>query len=172
MEAIYSALDVDSYHCFLKYVRNIFSTSTGLPRWCLSPSHTISLPPPILPKIKLIKNQTCRQRLKIFYSLAAFGLQMYFVKCSEKAMATHSSTLAWRIPWTEECSPWGHEESDTYWATSLSLFTFMHWRRKWQPTPVFLPEESQEWWSLVGCHLWGRTESNTTEAIQQHNVLN
>ena len=48
-------------------------------------------------------------------------------------------------------------------ATSLSLFTFMHWRRKWQPTPVFLPGESQGWGSLVGCHLWGHTESNTTE---------
>ena len=42
------------------------------------------------------------------------------------------------------------------WATSLSLFTFMHWRRKWQPTPVFLPGESQGRGSLVGCHLWGR----------------
>ena len=31
----------------------------------------------------------------------------------------------------------------------------MHWRRKWQPTPVFLPGESQGWGSLVGCHLWG-----------------
>ena len=50
------------------------------------------------------------------------------------------------------------------WATSLSLFTFMHWRRKWQPTPVFLPGESQGWGRLVGCHLWGRTESDTTEA--------
>jgi len=40
---------------------------------------------------------------------------------------------------------------------------FMHWRRKWQPTPVFLPGESQGWGSLVGCHLWGRTESDTTE---------
>ena len=50
------------------------------------------------------------------------------------------------------------------WATSLSLFTFMHWRRKWQPTPVFLPGESQEWGNLVGCSLWGRTESDTTEA--------
>ena len=49
-------------------------------------------------------------------------------------------------------------------ATSLPLFTFMHWRRKWQPTPVFLPGESQERGSLVGCHLWGRTESDTTEA--------
>ena len=41
------------------------------------------------------------------------------------------------------------------WATSLSLFTFMHWRRKWQPTPVFLPGESQGRGSLLGCHLWG-----------------
>ena len=49
------------------------------------------------------------------------------------------------------------------WATSLSLFTFMHWRRKWQLTPVLLPGESQERGSLVGCHLWGHTESDTTE---------
>ena len=47
--------------------------------------------------------------------------------------------------------------------TSLSLFTFMHWGRKWQPTPVFLPGESQGWGSLVGCRLWGRTESDMTE---------
>ena len=49
------------------------------------------------------------------------------------------------------------------WATSLSLFTFMHWRRKWQPTLVFLPGESQGQGSLVGCCLWGLTESDTTE---------
>ena len=48
-------------------------------------------------------------------------------------------------------------------ATSLWLFTFMHWRRKWQPTPVFLPGESQGWGSLVGCRVWGRTESDTTD---------
>ena len=50
--------------------------------------------------------------------------------------------------------------------TRLSDFTFtsMHWRRKWQPTPVFLPGESQGQGSLVGCHLWGCTESDTTEA--------
>ena len=47
--------------------------------------------------------------------------------------------------------------------TSLSPFTFMHWRRKWQPTPVFLPGESQGRGSLVGCRLWGRTESDMTE---------
>ena len=50
------------------------------------------------------------------------------------------------------------------WATSLSLFTFMHWRRKGQPTPVYLPGESQGWRSLVGHRLWGRTESDTTDA--------
>ena len=49
------------------------------------------------------------------------------------------------------------------WVTSLSLFTFMHWRRKWQLTPVFLPGESQGRGSLVGCRLWGCTESDTTE---------
>ena len=69
---------------------------------------------------------------------------------TEKVMAPHSSTLAWKIPWTEEPGRLrsmgslrvGHNS-----ATSLSLFTFMHWRRKWQPIPVFLPRESQ---GLVG----------------------
>ena len=85
----------------------------------------------------------------------------------EKAMAPHSSTLAWKIPWTEEpgrLQSTGSLEVRHDWATSLSLFTFMHWRRKWQPTPVFLPGESQGRGSLVGCHLWGRTELDTTEA--------
>ena len=47
----------------------------------------------------------------------------------------------------------------------LSDFTFMHWRRKWQPTPVFLPGESQGWGSLVGCHLWGGTELDMTSDL-------
>ena len=51
--------------------------------------------------------------------------------------------------------------------TRLSNFTFTHWRRQWQPTPVFLPGESQGRGSLVGCRLWSRTESDTTEATQQ-----
>ena len=46
-------------------------------------------------------------------------------------------------------------------------FTFMHWRRKWQPTPVFLPGESRRRGSLVGCRLWGHIESNTTEVTYQ-----
>ena len=76
----------------------------------------------------------------------------------EKAMATHSRTLAWKIPWMEEpgrLKSMGSLGVGHDWTTSLSLFTFMHWRRKWQPTPVFLPGESQGRGSLVGCHLWG-----------------
>ena len=65
-----------------------------------------------------------------------------------KAMAPHSSTLAWKIPWAEEpgrLQSMGLQRAGLDWATSLSLLTFMHWRRKWQPTPVFLPGESQGW---------------------------
>ena len=65
---------------------------------------------------------------------------------SEKAVAPHSSTLAWKIPWTEEpgrLQSMGLLRVGHDWMTSLSLFTFMHWRMKWQPTPVFLPGESQ-----------------------------
>ena len=85
----------------------------------------------------------------------------------EKEIATHSRDLAWRIPGTEEPCGLLYKGSHRVghdWATSLSLFTFMHWRRKWQPTPVFLPGESQGRGSHVGCCLWGRTESDTTEA--------
>ena len=84
----------------------------------------------------------------------------------EKAMAPHSSTLAWKIPWTEEPGKlqfMGLQRVGHNWVTSLSLFIFMHWKRKWQPTPVFLPGESQGWGSLVGCCLWGRTELVMTE---------
>ena len=84
----------------------------------------------------------------------------------EKAMAPHSSTLAWKVPWMEE--PGGLQSKGALrvrhkWTTSLSLFTFMHERGKWQPTSVFLPGESQGRGSLVGCRLWGRTESDTTQ---------
>ena len=92
------------------------------------------------------------------------GLQKGFIGLTnsrqEKAMAPHSSTLAWKIPWTEEpgrLQSMGSLRVRHDWATSFSLFTFMHWRRKWQPTPVFLPGESQGRGSLVGCRLWGRT---------------
>ena len=61
------------------------------------------------------------------------------------------------------CSPWGREESDMTERLHFHFFTFMHWRRKWQPTPVFLPGESQGQGSLVGCRLWCCTESDMNE---------
>ena len=81
-------------------------------------------------------------------------------------MTTHSSSFAWKTPWTEE--PGGLQSMGSLRVghdsvTSLSLFTFMHWRRNWQPIPMFLPGESQGRRSLVGCRLWGRTELDTTE---------
>ena len=78
-----------------------------------------------------------------------------------------SSTLAWKIPWMEEpgrLQSLGSLRVGHDWVGSLSLFTFTNWRRKWQPTPVFLPGESQGRRSLVGCCLWGHTELDTTEA--------
>ena len=86
-------------------------------------------------------------------------------------MAPHSSTLAWKIPWTEEpdrLQSMGSLQVGHDWVTSLSLFTFMHWRRKWQPTPVFLPGETQGWGSLVGCSPWGHDKSDTTEWLHFH----
>ena len=77
----------------------------------------------------------------------------------EKAVAPHSTTLAWRVPGTGEpgrLQSMGSHRVEHDWATSLSLFTFMHWRRKWQPTPVLLPGESQGQRSLLGCRLCGR----------------
>ena len=91
-------------------------------------------------------------------------------------MAPHSSTLTWKIPWTEEpgrlqsMGSWrvGHD-----WATSLSLFTFMHWRRKWQPTPVFLPGESQgqgAWWAAVYGVSQSRTRLKQFSSSSMHSV--
>ena len=81
-------------------------------------------------------------------------------------MAPHSSTLAWKLPWMEEpgrLRSMGSLRVRHDCATSFSLFTFMHGRRTWQATPVFLPGKSQGRGSLVGYRLWGRTESDTTE---------
>ena len=78
-------------------------------------------------------------------------------------MAPHSSTLAWKIPWTEEPGrpqSMGSLRVGQDWATSLALVTVMHWRRKWQPTPVFLPGESQgrgAWWAAI----YGVAQSRT-----------
>ena len=116
---------------------------TGLPRWLSG------------------KESTCQCRR---HKRHQFNPWVRMIPLEEE-MATHSSILACKVPWTEE--PGGLQSMGSLrvghnWVTSLSLFTFMHWRRKWQPTPVFLPGESQGWGSLVGCRLWGPTESDTT----------
>ena len=90
---------------------------------------------------------------------------------TEKAMAPHSSTLAWKIPWTGESGrlqSMGSLRVTHDWATSLSLFPFMHWRRRWQPTPVFLLGGFHGQRSLVGYSPRGHKEPNTTQRLHFH----
>ena len=94
--------------------------------------------------------------------------KMIFFHHDDKGLCLFNYFISdWKIPWVEEpgrLQSMGSRRVGHDWATSLSLFTFMHSRRKWQPTPVFLAGESQGRGSLVGCRLWGRTESDMTEA--------
>ena len=92
-------------------------------------------------------------------------------------MEPHSSTFAWKIPWTEEpgrLQSMGLRRVGHNWATSLSLFTFMHWRRKWKPTPVFLSGESQgrkSWWAAVyGAHRVRHDWSDLAAAAKHHQL--
>ena len=97
-------------------------------------------------------------------ALSAFGAVLR--GSGEKAMAPHSSILAWKIPWMEE--PGGLQSMGLRSRTWLSNFTFdfhSHALEKEMATHSgFLPGEFQGQKSLVGCHLWGHTESDTTEA--------
>ena len=89
----------------------------------------------------------------------------------EKAVAPHSNILAWELPWTEEpgrLQSMGLQRVGHDWATSLSLFSFLYWRRQWHPTPVLLPGKSHGWRSLVGCSPWGRSEWDMTERLHFH----
>ena len=89
-------------------------------------------------------------------------------------MATHSSTLAWKIPWTEEpgrLQSMGSLKVRHEWATSLSLFTFTYWRKKWQPTPVFLPGEWRDggaWWAAVWWVAQSRTRLKRLSSSSRH----
>ena len=115
--------------------------------------------------ILLLRVTILRSIYVVLYNTSSFFFYYILVFHMEKAMATHSSTLVWKIPWTEEpgrLQSMGSQRVGHDWVTSLSLFTFTHWRKKWQPTPMFLPGESQGWGSLVDYHLWGRTELDTT----------
>ena len=93
----------------------------------------------------------------------------------EKAMAPHSSTLAWKIPRMEEpgrLQSMGSPRVGHDWATSLSLFTFLHWRRKWQPTPVLLPGKSHGQKRLVGYSPWSHKRvEHSLVTKQQSNIV-
>ena len=107
----------------------------------------------------------------------------------EKEMAIHSSTIAWKIPWTEEpgrLQSMGSQRIGHNWVISFHLpwwligkestcqcrrCGFDHWvgkilwRKKWQPTPVFLPAKFHGQRSLAGYSPWGNKESDTTERL-------
>ena len=100
-------------------------------------------------KFNLWNENNFHSKFDIFsglWPIFIFLLEPYLIWAVEKATATHSGTLAWKIPWMEEpgrLQSMGLPRVGHNWATSLSLFTFMPWRRKWQPSPMFLPGESQ-----------------------------
>ena len=122
-----------SLHVYMVHIVCLLTNTVQLlhpPKWCLT-----------------------RHGLGTYQYTRVYSLTM------EKAMAPHSSTLAWKIPWIEEpgrLQSMGSLRVGHDWVTSLSLFTFMHWRRKWQPTPVFLPGEFHGQRSLsIGYRTWG-----------------
>ena len=146
--------------------------------WHLRYSKVVLVTIPLLFKNMLLicMSQLCWLSGPVDFSLSSktfcFVLNVwnYLQLMLMKAMAPHSSTIAWKIPWMKDpgrLQSMGLLRVGHDWMTSLSLFTFMHCRRKWQPTPMFLPGESQGRGILMGCHLWGHTESDTTEVTQQ-----
>ena len=92
-------------------------------------------------------------------------------------MAPHSSTLAWKIPWAEEpgrLQSMGSLRVGHDWATSLSSFTSMHWRRKWQPTPVFClenPRDGGTWWAAICGVAQSQTQLKRLSRIQNIMIL-
>ena len=80
----------------------------------------------------------------------------------EKEMAIHSSTIAWKIPWTEEpgrLQSTGSQRVGHNWVTSLSF-----------PSLVFLPREFHGQRSLVSYSPWGRKELDTTERLTHTHI--
>ena len=122
----------------------------------------------VIPDEKHMKVIDCWRWCILIYNLVLCDL--------EKAMATHSSVLAWRIPWTEEpgrLQSMGSLRVGHDWATSLSLFTFINWRRKWQLTPQGMGEPGRlpsmglhrvrhDWSNLAAAVVWSWTNSLTT----------
>ena len=163
--AFYLSLERDSLRSTLTHQHRIILLISHLPTdFLLSIYPTLNLM--ILTLLLRYDLRTVKHRKRTVLVYNSIHLDICKHTCGE-GNGTPLQYFAWKIPWTEEpgrLQSMGSLRIGHNWATSLSLFTFMHWRRKWQPTSVFLPRESQEWGSLVGCRLWGRTESDTTEA--------
>ena len=125
----------------------------------LHPINSVGLAPLLMlpwENPKLYKEQKQKQRSMVSASLLPLhgvNLVTFTFSCWE--------TLMDRRDWWAAVH--GVAKSRTRLSDFTFTFTVMHWRRKWQPTPVFLPGESQGRGSLVGCHLWDHTESDTTE---------
>ena len=113
----------------------------------------------------IVNNDGCSVHIFFLHIYEFLVIIHQHVELSEKAVAPHSSTLAWKIPWTEEpgrLQSMGSRRVVHDCATSLPLFTFMHWRRKWQPTPVFFsclenPRDGGAWWAAI----YGVAQSRT-----------
>ena len=139
------------------------------PLWCVTVTPHWFISWALVSRDNIITD--CRPDGKPYDCISIWGLFKNIILSNIsiwKMLSYYSSTLVWKIPWTEDpgrLQSMGSPRVGHDWATSLSLFTFMNWRRKWQPTPVFLPGESQGRGSLVGCCLWGHTESDTTEDL-------
>ena len=99
--------------------------------------------------------------------LSDFAFPFHF-HALEKEMATHSSILAWRIPGTSE--PGGLLSMGSHSWTRLKRLSSssrkIPWRRKWQPTPVFLPVEFHGWRGMAGYSPWGHKELDKTEQVR------
>ena len=145
-----------NYLCGPGHVNSSFKTCICV--W----SHTLHLIVVLVGCLSLLTVQKGAMFIPLYHGTNCKVLHMV----GGEGNGTHSSALAWSIPGTGE--PGGLQSMESLrvghdWVTSLSLFPFMHWRRKWQSTLVFLPGESQGRGSLVGCRLWGHTESDTTD---------
>ena len=126
----------------------------------IQPSHPLSSPSPAfnLPSIRVFSNES---------AVCIRWPKQWSFNFSISPSNEYLGSISFRIDWFDLLAVQGtlksllqHHSSKA----SILQCSALFWRRKWQPTPVFLPGESQGQRSLVGCHLWGRTESDTTEA--------
>ena len=109
---------------------------------------------PYEPAIPLLGIHTKETRIERYTCTSMFIAALFII------------ARTWKQPRCPSADEWLRKLWYIYTMEYYSAIKKVLWitSRKWQPSPVFLPGESQGWGSLVGCRLWGRTESDTTEA--------